>query len=110
MGERTTPVGIAQDGRDGLRVDWQDGASSRFDVRRLRLSCHCAHCVEEFTGRPLLREEDVPVDVRPVRIAPVGRYAIQISWSDGHDSGIYTFEYLRQLAASDLVAASDLAR
>jgi ATP-binding protein involved in chromosome partitioning len=53
--------------------------------------------VEEFTGRPLLREEDVPEDVRPLRIAPVGRYGIQISWTDGHDTGIYTFEYLRSL-------------
>jgi DUF971 family protein len=39
----------------------------------------------------------VPDDVHPVRIQPVGRYAIQIDWSDGHQSGIYPFERLRAL-------------
>ena len=63
----------------------------------LRLACPCARCIEEMTGRPILNSDDVPADVRPVRIAPVGRYAIQIEFSDGHDSGIYSFKRLRQL-------------
>ena len=50
-----------------------------------------------MTGRPLLNEQDVPADVRPVKIVPVGRYGVQITWSDGHDTGIYTFENLRAL-------------
>lgn len=94
-------MGIRQQGRDALRIDWHDGASSVYRVRDLRIACRCARCVEELTGRPLLRDEDVPADVRPLRIAPVGRYAIQISWSDSHDSGIYTFEYLRELGAAE---------
>lgn len=97
MSEATTPVGISQAGPDRLRIDWQDGHRSLYAVRSLRLACRCARCVEEGTGRPLLREEEVPEDVRPKRIAPVGRYAIRFDWSDGHDSGIYTFEYLREL-------------
>ena len=40
----------------------------------------------------------VPDDVRPLRIEGVGRYALQIAWSDGHDSGIYPFRRLRALA------------
>jgi len=48
-----------------------------------------------MTGRPLLREEDVPLDVRPVRVSLVGGYGILIEWSDGHSTGIYTFERLR---------------
>jgi DUF971 family protein len=39
----------------------------------------------------------VPEDVKPVRIDPVGRYAIHIAWSDGHTSGIYSFEHLRSI-------------
>jgi DUF971 family protein len=93
----TTPVGIGQQGAEQLRIDWKDGHQSVYPVRFLRLACRCAHCVEELTGRPLLREEEVPEDVRPVRISPVGRYGIQITWNDGHGSGIYTFEYLRAL-------------
>jgi ATP-binding protein involved in chromosome partitioning len=99
MGDAATPVGIAQDGPGHLRVEWKDGRVSRYPVRALRLACPCARCVEEMTGRPILEEEDVPADVKPVQITPVGRYAIRISWTDGHDSGIYTFEKLRSLAA-----------
>lgn len=91
------PLGIGQEGADRLRIEWKDGHRSLYPVRELRIGCRCANCVEEFTGRPLLREEDVPQDVRPARIAPVGRYGIQISWTDGHDTGIYTYEYLRSL-------------
>jgi ATP-binding protein involved in chromosome partitioning len=97
MQPEITPVGIAQAGPDQLRIDWKDGARSLYAVRALRLACRCAVCVEEMTGRPLLRGEDVPEDVRPVRISPVGRYGVQIAWTDGHDTGIYTFEYLRSL-------------
>ena len=92
-----TPKSIEQAGPDRLRILWVDGADCEYAVRELRLNCRCAHCVEEMTGRPLLKEEDVPQDVRPVKISPVGRYAVQISWTDGHDSGIYTFERLREL-------------
>ena len=99
MQPEITPVGIAQVGPDRLQVDWQDGRRSLYAVRTLRLACRCAFCVEEMSGRPLLREQDVPEDVRPVRISPVGRYGVQIAWSDGHDTGIYTFEYLRSLDA-----------
>jgi ATP-binding protein involved in chromosome partitioning len=97
-----TPVGIAQDGPRALRIEWRDGHVSRYAVRDLRLACRCARCVDEHTGRPLLVAEGVPEDVRPVRVSPVGRYAIQITWTDGHDSGIYSFEYLRDLGASEV--------
>ena len=88
---------MEQAGADRLRIEWQDGHESVYPVRLLRLNCRCAHCVEERTGRPLLRDEDIPSDVRPVLISPVGRYAVQISWTDGHDTGIYSFEHMRAL-------------
>lgn len=97
MADTPSPSAIEQAGPDSLRIAWRDGHESLYPVRMLRLHCRCAHCVEERTGRPLLREEDVPADVRPVKIQPVGRYAIQFTWSDGHDTGIYTFETLREL-------------
>ena len=100
MSEATTPVAIAQAGPSTLRIDWKDGHQSLLQVRDLRLACRCARCVEELTGRPLLKDDDIPAEVRPVRISPVGRYAIQIAWSDGHDTGIYTFEYLRELGSA----------
>ena len=80
-----------------LAIAWADGAESHIDVRRLRLACACAECVDEWTGDERLDPEQVPADVAPVSIHPVGRYAIQIDWSDGHSTGIYPFERLRAL-------------
>jgi ATP-binding protein involved in chromosome partitioning len=91
------PAAIEQAGPDSLRIRWTDGVESLYPVRELRLACRCAHCVEEMTGRPLLDASRVAPDVRPLRIQSVGRYALQFAWNDGHDTGIYTFEYLRQL-------------
>jgi ATP-binding protein involved in chromosome partitioning len=98
VSDATTPIGIEQAGPTTLRIRWKDGAETLLPVRRIRIACRCARCVEEGTGRPLLRAEDVPLDVRPVRIQSVGRYGVRIAWSDGHDTGIYTFEALRSLA------------
>ena len=78
-----------------LSVLWDDGQRNDFDVRDLRLACRCALCVEEMSGRPLLDPKSVRPDVTPRTITGVGNYAIQVSWSDGHSAGIYSFEYLR---------------
>ena len=52
---------------------------------------------EELVPGTVLVSMGVPLDVKPIRLSPVGRYALQFEWSDGHDSGIYTYEYLREL-------------
>ncbi len=94
------PTAIEQSGGDRLRIRWSDGHDRRLPVREIRLSCRCARCIEETSGRPLLDPSGVPEDVRPVQISGVGRYALQIAWTDGHDTGIYTFEHLRELSES----------
>lgn len=80
-----------------LGITWHDDHQSRLPVRLLRLKCPCARCVDEMTGKVILKDEHVPKDVRPIKIEPVGHYALRILWSDGHDTGIYTFEVLRRL-------------
>jgi len=95
---RATPAEIRQAGPRELAISWSDGAESRYAVRDLRLACACAHCVDEWTGENRLDPASVPDDVHPTRIDSVGRYAIQIQWSDGHDTGIYAFDRLRELA------------
>jgi ATP-binding protein involved in chromosome partitioning len=104
MSSLPTPTSIEQAGPDRLRIRWADGLDSVYAVRELRLACRCALCIEEGTGRPLLDASKVPADVRPLRIQSVGRYALQFAWSDGHDTGIYTFEYLRALADRERAA------
>jgi ATP-binding protein involved in chromosome partitioning len=96
LAERT-PARIEQHGPRALRIVWADGHESIYDVRELRLACACAECVDEWSGEERLDPAAVPGDVRPVRIQPVGRYAIQIDWSDGHSTGIHPFERLRAL-------------
>lgn len=96
-GDATTPTRIAQRGERHLEIAWADGAVGAIEVRALRLACACAVCVDEWSGDARLDPRSVPEDVHPLRIRPVGRYAVQIAWSDGHDSGIYPFERLREL-------------
>jgi len=74
---------------------------SFYRARQLRLACPCAQCVEEWTGKKLLREEQVPRDISLRSTDLVGRYALTFVWSDGHQTGIFSFDYLRQLAGLD---------
>ena len=99
----TTPreIGPTEDGT-ALRIAWEDGAESVLAPRLLRLRCPCARCVDELTGRRILRPEDVADDVYPTAIHYVGRYALQFVWSDGHDTGFYPFDYLRRLGEEPL--------
>jgi len=82
---------------DGVYVEWDEsGHAALYPARALRLACPCAGCVEEMSGRPLLRPESVGPEVRPVSLALVGAYGLRIQWSDGHGTGIYTFDLLRR--------------
>jgi DUF971 family protein len=95
---RFTPVEVGPDpDATHLRITWGDGHVSDLPPRLLRVACVCAGCVDEMTGRRILREEDVPLDVHPLAIEYVGRYALRFRWSDGHGTGIHPFEYLRRL-------------
>jgi ATP-binding protein involved in chromosome partitioning len=81
---------------DGLHIEWdRDGHAWLYPARALRLACRCASCLEEMSGQPLLDPATVPLDVRPASVELVGGYGLRVRWSDGHDTGIYTFEQLR---------------
>ena len=82
---------------DGVLILWDhEGHRALFPARPLRLACPCAECVEEMSGRPLLDPVRVPEDVRPLTLHLVGAYGLRVSWSDGHATGIYTFDRLRR--------------
>lgn len=85
------PVELVGLGRAELRIVWDEGDEQTFDVRELRLACRCAHCVDEVTGRPLLRPERVPAEVTIANMGLAGNYGVQIAFSDGHETGIYRF-------------------
>lgn len=89
------PASIRQAGPRDLEIVWGDGHVSLYPVAYLRRACRCAACIDERTGARTLDPASVPDDVKPLRVDPVGRYAIHFTWSDGHSSGIYSFEHLR---------------
>ena len=85
---------------DGLDFDW-DGAGDtvHLPARALRLACPCAACVDEMSKRPLLDPATVAGDIAVESIELVGAYGLRIRWSDGHATGIYTFDWLRSAGA-----------
>ncbi|MCH7759926.1 P-loop NTPase [candidate division TA06 bacterium] len=95
--DRPEPKEFTQPSKEVIRILWKDGHESLYPARHLRLNCSCAGCIDEMSGKKRLRDEAVPKDVYPLSTNPVGRYAYQIHWSDGHRTGIYTFEHLRGL-------------
>jgi DUF971 family protein len=97
---KPTPQKITS--KDGeLRIAWSDGHQSRYVWRDLRLSCRCAACVDEWTHQSLIKPDTVPAQIKPKVIGSVGNYAMHITWSDGHNTGIYSYDYLREVCDCD---------
>ena len=76
-----------------LDITWDDGHTSQFALRYLRGYCPCASCQGHFSGTVTFI--DAPADL--VDVQPVGSYAMRFVWRDGHQSGLYAFEYLRRI-------------
>ena len=89
----TRPKDIFYDGK--MNIVWQDGVHTTYDYWKLRTACPCASCVDEVTGEKILDDSAVDKEIHPVASAYVGNYALEIRWSDGHDTGIFTFDKLR---------------
>ena len=111
MTPQTTPTRLDLKKDERLAIDWQDGRQCTYTLSLLRSMCPCAQC-------KTVREGSNPHDISPgvkkkplLTILPgnysgaitvvsaelVGNYALKIAWSDGHDTGIYSFEYLREI-------------
>lgn len=86
----------------GLTLRWADGFEQRLAQRDLRLACTCAQCRDEMTSARLLDPDTVPLDTRITRIWSIGNYALGLSFTDGHDTGIYTFKALRAMQGTEL--------
>ncbi|HYH85335.1 MAG TPA: DUF971 domain-containing protein [Pyrinomonadaceae bacterium] len=96
-GPSVEPREIMQESDARLRVTWGDGHACLYDAPSLRRLCPCAQCVNEFTGQRVLRAETIPDDLSIEDVQIVGRYALTFRWSDGHETGIYSFRYLREI-------------
>jgi DUF971 family protein len=102
----TQPTKLELAGGDRLRITWSDGQVRDYIFRELRDACPCATCREKRNAPPsppALLPIISDADIRPLRITamkPVGNYAYSIDFSDGHNTGIYTLESLRELGES----------
>ncbi|MEZ6092057.1 MAG: DUF971 domain-containing protein [Pirellulaceae bacterium] len=96
----------------GLQIQWSDGSATQYSTRQLRDACPCATCREKRrkndseqadvgTSNPFQLTVLSPEETRPLEILgmrPVGNYAYNIQFSDGHDSGLFTFVFLREMS------------
>ena len=92
------PTQIIEESESELSIKWSDEAEAKYNAAQLRKACPCAGCVNEWTGEKVLKDENVAADISFASISIVGRYALNFQFSDGHNTGIYSFNYLRQLS------------
>lgn len=85
-----------------LGIEWNDGHQGVYPVLYLRQHCPCAACTDEWTGELRVKPEGIPLLIRVEDIEAVGRYALRFTWSDGHDTGIYSFSFLRRSCQCDV--------
>jgi len=85
-----------------LAIKWDDGSESFIKLETLRRSCPCAGCKGEvdIMGNLYKNPEKplTPAAFRLVRLSRVGGYALQPVWGDGHESGLFAFDYLKRVA------------
>jgi DUF971 family protein len=92
------PLQIIEESDSEISIRWSDDAETKYNAVELRRACPCAGCVNEWTGEKILKADSVPDDINFSHISIVGRYAPNFHFSDGHNTGIYSFKYLRELA------------
>ncbi len=97
------PVDMQPIGEE-LAIRWDDGGESFIRLEKLRRACPCAGCQGEMDiAGNVYRGPEIPLTSRSfqlVRIERVGGYAVQPVWADGHATGLYSFDYLRRVAAA----------
>ena len=104
---RPAKVQIDKTGGTGMRIVWRDGHESAWPFAWLRAACPCATCHEEreAEGRAPGVAKPKPASLLPMYEAPprpneierIGNYALKFKWNDGHEAGLYSWEYLRNI-------------
>ncbi|MFT7167162.1 MAG: DUF971 family protein [Paracoccaceae bacterium] len=97
-GRVPAPVRIGRRVPSELTFDWQDGVKNGATAAEIRRGCPCAHCVDEHTGRQILKAASVPDHLTQTEVSLVGNYALAIVFSDGHRTGIFTWPNLRRIS------------
>ena len=100
-------VRVDKTGGSGVHIEWRDGHVSEWTFAWLRAACPSATCHEEraATGRAAGTAKPKPQSLlpmyeappRPEEVTPVGKYALRFKWNDGHEAGMYSWDYLRNV-------------
>ena len=80
-----------------LTVTWSSNHVGDYSFVQLRGECNCAGCVDENTGVRILDRSKIPSDISIRDMQLVGNYALRIHWSDGHNTGLYTWDHLHKI-------------
>ena len=91
------PKQVIEESDREVSITWSDDTETKYSASQLRRVCPCATCVNEWTGEKILKSDQIADDLAFSSISIVGRYALNFHFSDGHDTGIFSFEYLRGL-------------
>lgn len=91
------PIDIKKSDDGGLEITWPDGEKVVYSAYDMRVNCPCALCVSEETGEKILDPKSIPLDISIGAFARIGNYAVTVTFSDGHETGIYKYEKLRAL-------------
>jgi DUF971 family protein len=99
------PEHIAISKSKGIKIDWKDNHHSEYSLAYLRDECPCATCTGAHGTEPQKTHYNTPASpfqmytpvLKMLTVEEVGHYAIRIAWSDGHGSGIYSFDHLRKI-------------
>src|SRR5687767_8467159 len=94
------PVQIIEENDSEVSIKWSDDLETRYSAATLRRSCPCAGCINEWTGEKMLEDSKIPDDISFKHTSIVGRYALNFHFSDGHETGIFSFAFLRKLSDS----------
>lgn len=97
MSNDLTPSKIEPLGPIQIFIEWSNGQKFALPYSEIRFHCPCASCVDEHTGKRTLARSAIRADIYPKSVQPIGQYAIQISWNDGHETGMYHFDRLFEL-------------
>lgn len=80
-----------------IAIKWDNGTEGFYTAQQLRQNCKCAYCISETTGEKILDPNTIPEDLTIKDWQQVGNYAYNFTFSDGHNGGIYAFDYLQTL-------------
>jgi DUF971 family protein len=99
----------------GMDIEWKDGHRSHYSFPFLRDACPCAMCTDQRNkqgrspGEPEKQQPGVlpmfKAAPKPTQVEPAGKYAIRFTWNDGHETGIFSWEYLREVCPCPLCQA-----